>query len=874
MINETTLKIATAAFFHDIGKFADRHVMEIEQDYIDRHESIYLPSYNGRYSHYHAIYSCAFIENFKNYLPSQFNHPEWGDGDTFINLVAGHHRPETPFQWVIAIADRISSGWDRDTFESEYNKKIPVKNYLNTRLFSLFEQILGDENSFNTSDDFQYCYPLKALSPEEIFPHNRDKVIPLDRDSAIQEYRLLFSDFIDSLSKLRHRDENINLWFEHFDSLMMIYTSHIPSARVGDILPDISLYDHLRSTSAIASALYLFHKHNDSLNIDSILDYDLKKFIILTVDFYGIQDFIFKTFGDTRKLRSKLLRGRSFFISLLSELGADLINKYLGLPHSSILLNAAGKFTIIAPNTEEALRAISKAEYEINDWLFKMTYGETSMGFCKVSASPNDFVKGNFQKLWQNISKVLEQKKFSKINMNNYGGAITGYLDDFYNDLRHPLCPLCGKRPSDPRSEGSHYLGDIISACSLCRDQIFIGTNIVKKNRLAILTPDAQIYEKEDSLLEPIFGKYQLAFLEGALRNLAKDRKLIKQWEIIRWPTDKLFSEISLKFINGYVPTYSDEDNKDDRILWGEKSEEKKWDAIEQIEKGSPKTFFHIASKALNPTDKEGVYCGLEALGIFKADVDNLGVIMGCGLKEERFTLSRLATLSRQLDLFFSCFLPNFIASHREFRDIYTVFAGGDDLFLIGPWNRIVEFAPLLNNRFNEYVCFNPNIHLSAGIVLCKPHQPIDTVSNLVENSLEKSKGGDKNQITLFSETIPWDNFKKITEIKRKIYNWMKSGWLTRSMLYKFNTLIDMAHYERKLLKMGKITIDDIEYSKWRAYLSYLIERNFARDKTKDKRLDIIKDTIESIYIWLEEWKGVFKIAIWDILYNIRGGKI
>jgi len=36
-----------------------------------------------------------------------------------------------------------------------------------------------------------------------------------------------------------------------------------------------------------------------------------------------------------------------------------------------------------------------------------------------------------------------------------------------------------------------------------------------------------------------------------------------------------------------------------------------------------------------------------------KADVDHLGLLLACGLKDERFTVSRLATLSRQLNSYF-----------------------------------------------------------------------------------------------------------------------------------------------------------------------------------------------------------------------------
>ena len=64
----------------------------------------------------------------------------WGLGDPFINLAAGHHKPETSMQWIIAMADRTSSGFDRDEFE-DYNKEIGFQDYKKTRLLTIFEGI-------------------------------------------------------------------------------------------------------------------------------------------------------------------------------------------------------------------------------------------------------------------------------------------------------------------------------------------------------------------------------------------------------------------------------------------------------------------------------------------------------------------------------------------------------------------------------------------------------------------------------------------------------------------------------------------------------------------------------------------------------------
>ncbi len=157
-------------------------------------------------------------------------------GDSFINLAAGHHVPETPLQWIISMADRVSSGFDRNKLE-DYNKGIGFRDYKKTRLLTIFEGISTDENwTKNSLDDFSYRYPLKELSPINIFPVNKEKK---DSAEADKEYSQLFEGFLKDLEKLEHR-RNIPLWFEHFDSLFMIYSSYIPAATVGKIIPDVS----------------------------------------------------------------------------------------------------------------------------------------------------------------------------------------------------------------------------------------------------------------------------------------------------------------------------------------------------------------------------------------------------------------------------------------------------------------------------------------------------------------------------------------------------------------------------------------------------------------------------------------------------------
>ncbi|OAG26675.1 HD domain-containing protein [Thermodesulfatator autotrophicus] len=116
-----SFKISLAALFHDIGKIA-QGVLELpSQDYRDRNTDLYQPfnKKQGRHTHEHALYTAAFIEKFANYFPEELNSSEWIEGereDSFINLAAKHHKPETPLQWIITQADRLSSGFDQRWF--------------------------------------------------------------------------------------------------------------------------------------------------------------------------------------------------------------------------------------------------------------------------------------------------------------------------------------------------------------------------------------------------------------------------------------------------------------------------------------------------------------------------------------------------------------------------------------------------------------------------------------------------------------------------------------------------------------------------------------------------------------------------------------
>ena len=869
-MDDTVYKIAIAGFLHDIGKFAERAGMDVPTEYLNNNAGLYQP-YNkvqNRHTHKHAVYTAAFIEYIEKLLPKEFNRGGWGLDDAFINLAAGHHAPETPMQWVIAVADRVSSGMDRATFQ-DYNEEIKVQDYRKTRLLALTEGISTEDcRKEDSIKSYLYRYPLKKMSPQTVFPEKEADGDGRDQDLATREYQELFSGFIDSLRHLAHK-ENIPLWFEHFDSVFMIYSSNIPAATVGMVVPDVSLYDHARTTAALAAAVYLYHAENKTLSIKDITDYDNKKFLLVTGDFYGIQDFIFSAGGSTNKVAAKLLRGRSFAVSLISELAADMLCREIGIPVSCVVLNA---FTVIAPNTDRTRNSVEAVERKINKWLIERFYGEASLGMSSIEACCNEFKSDHFSDLWDAVTTRSDSRKYDKIPLDIYGGVVEGYLDGFDNDLEKKLCPFCGKRPSSARAENDPLLGDETSACIVCRDHIYFGTNLVKTQRIAVTNADAEVFG--DKLLAPVFDYYQISMdVEGRLSRLADQGKLLRYWDVGVAPDGMIAKDISVKFISGHVPVYSDADRSDDtveRLLHGKKSQEKIEELFDMImrEKGLPKTFEHISKMALNKTKNNNKYRGTEALGILKADLDNLGLIFACGLKHQ--SISTFATLSRQISHFFSIYLPYTLSTRDKFRDIYTVFSGGDDLFFIGPWNRVIDFAIWLNDSFKEFACDNSIPTISAGIKVCKTGTPVPFFAKLSEEALAKSKAGGKNCLTLFDETVSWDNLRKLREIQDTLQNWLEAGTINNAMLYRLNHFIEMAGKEKELAQLHEaVSIDSLECLKWKSWFKYSVARNIGL-ALKGKEKEKMVDEVSKAAAWLETYGTAMRIALWQVIYNQR----
>jgi len=177
-------------------------------------------------------------------------------------------------------------------------------------------------------------------------------------------------------------------------------------------------------------------------------------------------------------------------------------------------------------------------------------------------------------------------------------------------------------------------------------------------------------------------------------------------------------------------------------------------------------------------------------------------------------------TFSKTMDNFFSVYIPQTLMKEK-YPNSYTVFAGGDDLFLLGAWDEVLEMAREIEGEFKSFVKGN-DLSISFGIAIAKPSTPISYLADYTEKLLEEAKGIDnetevkhpKDAISLFGETIKWKEYKRVYALLDELFKDFK--------VVNTTTLYSLFHF----CDMSKNIKEDIKNSMWKSKLNYLFSRN------------------------------------------------
>ncbi|HKJ31960.1 MAG TPA: type III-A CRISPR-associated protein Cas10/Csm1, partial [Balneolales bacterium] len=350
--------IYLAALLHDIGKFWQRGSKYDETLSVQTKnmESDLCPVWNSRYSHKHVLWTSEFFEQYTKYIPQSFNRD--GELESIANLSAKHHKKasgQTEWERIISYADRLSSGQDRrpdeigvDTSGSQQRydfKKIPLQN--------IFDNLFKVEESNKQS--WHILSPL--TTNDDIFAKKSDK---LSRDLQ-PDYENLWKSFTDELPNLPLH--NFSQYVSTLLPLLEKYCWCIPSSTIDQ--PDVSLFDHLKTTAAIATSLYDSIETHGSLpsTYDGMKNENKDRFILLSADFSGIQKFIYQI---TSKGAAKTLKGRSFYLQLIMDMMITHILEVFDVEKAHILLAGGGGFRLLLPNNETKIKEIENFIDDVN----------------------------------------------------------------------------------------------------------------------------------------------------------------------------------------------------------------------------------------------------------------------------------------------------------------------------------------------------------------------------------------------------------------------------------------------------------------------------------------------------------------------------
>jgi len=713
--------LVLGAMLHDIGKLAQR----AKRPYSEQMRGEYLTDYKGKPGHWHTLYTDYAVGNDLP-LPLELE----DDRSRIAQTSAAHHRPDggSLAEMTVQIADRLSSGTDRIAVENDE----PAASFREQRLVSVFDEVELLQHTFHPpGNHYHALVPLEAGN-DAIFPRTgTPKGDP-------KEYAALWNAFEKELAELPVRSGFLP-YLNGLISTLERFTWCVPSATY-KTLADVSLFDHSLSAAGIAQALYLYHQL-----IGTMPAWEDKedKFILVGGDLSGIQNYIFAISRNSGRGVSKIFRARSFYLQALMRSLVLEIEQRLGLLPVGRLVDSGGKFILLLPNISDMTDKLELLQEEADIWFRDHFKGllTLNLAFSTRMAQP-DFMMGCFQTKIDELNAAIEVAKFRKLHfaMLRDGSVLEGD----YEEREDRNCALCDANAADAEAARKYGRdeGLDIPICAVCCEQITnIGKNLPKTHFLAY-GPEGKV---------ALFGQTRLTLSAGPPANLEKHLLVEALSDAPGYRRTRMAR---------YLPKITDAELQDPR--WFDLFDREK--GAFDLKADDPKTFSMIAHKSKK--DKDGKLMGRPLLAFFKADVDNLGLIFSLGL-ETRLSAARFATVSRMLDLFFSDYLVEL--ARKRHPDIYVVFAGGDDLFLVGPWNDILAFSIELRKQLSRFCADNPDITLSGAALTAMPRLPMRKAAEIVEAQLhtaKKQKRSDrvKDAVHFLGETLSWPELEALVE--------------------------------------------------------------------------------------------------------------
>lgn len=790
-MDEHVLNAALAGLLHDVGKLSQRagvgmsetRAAEARQDF----------------GYIHALASYDFM---KTFIPGAWREE--------LSGIAYHHRPRNQRELWTQLADHLSA-MER---EEEEDNRIP-------RLQSIFCSL----ESFSGERRF---VPLGRLAPnrqESLFP----SPMPLAgknewRAEWQRDYEKLWSDFTAQckqagLSQLTDKAR----YLETILALLQDYTWCIPSA-YWESVPDISLFDHLRTTAAFAACLASDNRSADWCRAAE--DSNAEVCLLVGGDLSGLQAFIYTLASEGA---AKSLRARSFYVQLLTEALALAVLRELGLPLTNALYIGGGGFQLFAHvGAQEKLRAIAQ---DLTDRLLTLHAGALGLTLHWMPLTVADLK--DFGASRERFGRELNRRKrqpFSQATL----GALRQHVGRPISQGGDPLlfCRVTGEDGDTVKKvqeEGSEtYRAKFVLSLEELGRQLPAATHIayapVEKaaagraigwqQALRVFGFDFQLVStRDDHRTDPI-----------------RTDEFVRVWRLK--PTSEADPRLSVlgdaprvisyRPFAQLAPLVHEADSRFPR----------------------PKTFDELAQKPVRG--------GFKRWGVLRMDVDNLGKLFQAGFGQAA-SPSRIASLSFALRLFFEGYLPELAKGEKDAKEIekqdltnhlYLQYSGGDDVFVVGAWDALPEFARRVREAFREYTAGNPALTLSAGIALAEEKFPLYQVAEMAEAAerAAKSLRPEKDAVTFLEQALDW---KALAAAQRRAYTlagFVDSSQISRAVLQTILAL--RAQVARAKRDKGKV-----EFGRWTWLAAYQLTRAIQSIKKENESAKKEIESIQTVFL-------------------------
>lgn len=706
------IDVAYGALLHDIGKFYQRTYEKSDLSKRELETTRYHK--NGNYhSHLHSGYTSRFLNK---YLEMN---------NEFEKLTSEHHHIDESehFLNIIKKADQIASAIDRQDELKDNEAENKKGSFITARLYSVLSEVdFGKEKNDNSI--FSLSTRDQMNTPDANFVHKSLK-------ESVDEYKILFDEFADEIEKNIYLKKRVNfIAYNYMYNLLNKYLVTVPASTYGGVKSAVSLFDHLKISSAIASCLY-----------DKTC-YDQEMFYMLEIDVSGIQSFIYQVVegSGTKPGLSKALRGRSILVGLITNAISYAFLNEFGLTVSNILFNTGGGSMILLPYNQSIEKRVMDLSKKIRKSLFD--FFQTDITFVNAMLPVNKKELETFQ-----TDKAIELKSLLGRNKMRKYQDIIDDADFFFDKIDfNSKCNTCGRISKSEQ-------------CFICKMVEKISQIYTKNESFGI------VYDFNKTIDIKNIETLDLGFVRLLFIN---DKSYLIDDEI-SWYVDSINN---FGFGNEIMTANDVPLDKDSNTIL----------SFEKILKLTPEEYGDKKLAILKmDVDNLG---GIFAFGLKASDEPrvqrSISKYVTMSRLMEFFFGHEIKNICREVSLKINENIDDKVKNGTMF---YINYAGGDDLVIIGSAYSIVELALEIHKRFAKFTN-NKNITISGGINFQNDKKPIRFGVQMAEEALSMSKNGDKNAITLLNTTVPFVEFEELLVEVKEICKFILEGKLSRTMLF------------------------------------------------------------------------------------------